>query len=47
MNEEINIKLLDYPENVRTRSGMYVGGLEDSSVIFREIIDNAFDESYA
>lgn len=47
MNEEISIKLLDYPENVRTRSGMYVGGLEDSSVIFREIIDNAFDESYA
>lgn len=47
IEEEINIVTLDYPENVRTRSGMYVGGLEDSSVIFREIIDNAFDESYA
>ena len=47
IDSEIEIKLLDYPENVRTRSGMYVGGLEDSSVIFREIIDNAFDESYS
>jgi DNA gyrase/topoisomerase IV subunit B len=47
IDSKIEIKLLDYPENVRTRSGMYVGGLEDSSVIFREIIDNAFDESYA
>lgn len=45
--EEINIEVKDFPENVRTRPGMYVGGVDDPSVIFREIIDNAFDESYA
>lgn len=44
---EIEIKLLEFPECVRKRPGMYIGGLEDPSVIFREIIDNAFDESYA
>lgn len=47
IEEEINIEVKDFPENVRTRPGMYVGGVDDPSVIFREIIDNAFDESYA
>lgn len=43
----IEIKLLEFPECCRMRPGMYIGGVEDPSVIFREIIDNFMDESYA
>ena len=43
----IEIKLLEFPECCRMRPGMYIGGVEDPSVIFREIIDDFMDESYA
>lgn len=46
-DSQIEIQLLEFPDCVRTRPGMYIGGLEDPSVIFREIIDNFMDESYA
>ena len=38
------IKLLKYPECVRTRPGLYVGGLDDASILLREVIQNALDE---
>lgn len=44
---EIEIKLLNYPDNVRTRPSMYVGGTENPDIIFREVTDNFCDESYA
>ena len=45
--KEIKIKLLEFPECVREKVGMYVGGAEDATVIFREIIDNSMDEAYS
>jgi DNA gyrase/topoisomerase IV subunit B len=45
--EEIEISVLEGPAIVRERAGMYVGSLENPDVIFREIVDNAFDEVYA
>lgn len=47
INDEIKIKLIEFPDCVRKRVGMYVGGAEDASVIFREIIDNSMDEAYS
>lgn len=44
---ENEIKLLNFPDNVRTRPSTYVGGLESPDNIFREVIDNSMDESYA
>lgn len=46
-NNEIEIKLLKFPDCIITRPSMYIGGLENPDVIFREIIDNAIDESYS
>jgi DNA gyrase/topoisomerase IV subunit B len=45
--KEIKIKLLEFPECVREKVGMYVGGADDATVIFREIIDNSMDEAYS
>ena len=45
--EEIEISVLEGPAIIRERAGMYVGNLENPDVIFREIVDNAFDEVYA
>lgn len=42
MNDEI--KLLRFPESVRQRIGMYLGGAESTDTMLREIIDNAIDE---
>ena len=41
---ENDIKLLKFPENVRRRPGMYIGGTQNPNVILREIIDNSIDE---
>lgn len=45
-DEEINIKELVYPVNVRTRLGMYLGSNENPDVALREVIDNAIDELF-
>lgn len=42
MKEEV-IRYLPFPENVRKRPSMYLGGLEDASVPLREICDNSCD----
>lgn len=41
---ENDIKLLKFPDNVRLRSGMYIGSTANPDVILREIIDNSIDE---
>ena len=41
-----DIITLKFPDNVRTRPGMYLGSLEDTSTLLREIIDNSIDEMY-
>jgi len=41
---ENNIRLLKFPDNVRLRSGMYIGSTANPNVILREIIDNSIDE---
>lgn len=46
MDQEINIVKLDWHEAIRTRSGMYIGGTENPSVLLREAIDNSIDELY-
>ncbi len=38
---------LDFPLNVRTRPGMYLGEMNCPDVILREAIDNSIDELYA
>ena len=46
-NDEVVISVLEGPEVIRQKPGMYIGGTENPDVIFREIVDNAFDEVYA
>lgn len=41
MSEQASISVLDYPENVRLRRGMY---LKDPDHTVFEIVDNAVDE---
>jgi len=41
---EIVIEQLDYPQNIRHRPEMYIGSTDNADVIFREIVDNSFDE---
>lgn len=43
-DKEIDIIALPYPDNIRTRLGMYLGSNEDPSVGLREVIDNSVDE---
>jgi DNA gyrase/topoisomerase IV subunit B len=43
---QINIIALEFPECVRQRMGMYVGGNDVPDVILREIIDNSVDELF-
>lgn len=45
-DKDIDIVELAYPDNVRTRPGMFIGSTEHPNVILREIIDNAVDESF-
>lgn len=40
------IKLLKFPESVRSRIGMYLGGTENTDTLLREIVDNSLDECY-
>lgn len=42
--KEINIVALEFPMNVRTRPGMYIGATDCPDVILREAIDNTSDE---
>lgn len=42
--DEIEIKRLKFPENIRRRSGMYIGSTLDPKVIIRELVDNSVDE---
>ena len=45
-NNNNEVKFLDFPENVRSRPQMYVGSVDNPSVIFREVVDNSIDELY-
>lgn len=40
------IKLLKFPECVRTRIGVYLGGSDSTDNLLREIVDNSLDECY-
>lgn len=40
------IKLLKFPECVRTRIGVYLGGSDNTDTLLREIVDNSLDECY-
>lgn len=42
-----DIVQLEFPQAIRKRYGMYVGSVENASVIEREAIDNSVDELYA
>lgn len=42
--KEINIIALEFPENVRTRPGMFIGATDCPDVILREAVDNSVDE---
>jgi topoisomerase-4 subunit B len=49
--QEDNIKTLVFPENIRTRPGMYIGKLGDGSspddgiyTLIKEVLDNSVDE---
>lgn len=42
-----NVELLKYPESIRTRPNMFVGELEDASLLLREVVDNSVDELYS
>lgn len=45
-DKEINIIALEFPESVRTRTGMYLGSTDNPDVCLREVIDNSVDELY-
>lgn len=47
MSNEIRIKSLVFPDNVRTRPGMYIGDTIEPSVVLREVVDNDIDEALA
>lgn len=44
MVNEQKIRTLGFPENIRTRPGMYIGSTHNPTVILREIVDNCKDE---
>lgn len=46
-SDEIVITALSDKDSVRSRPGMYVGAVNNPDVIFREVIDGSFDESFA
>lgn len=45
-DKEINIVQLKFPDNIRRRPGMFIGSVEEPSVLLREAIDNSIDEIY-
>ena len=44
-----SIEVLEFPDDVRTRPGMYIGGTTSEGMhhIFKEIFDNSVDEAVA
>jgi len=42
--EENKIDVLEFPENIRSIAGMYIGDANDCTNIVREAVDNAMDE---
>lgn len=46
-DNEIIITKLEFPDNVRTRPGMYIGETTNADVLLREIVDNSIDEVYS
>lgn len=47
MEKQSEIKQLDFPDNIRQNPMMMLGSLTDSSLLYREILDNARDELIA
>lgn len=45
-DKEIKIIQLEFPDNIRRRPGMFIGSIENPSVLLREAIDNSIDEIY-
>ncbi|MCU0523172.1 MAG: DNA topoisomerase IV subunit B, partial [Anaerolineae bacterium] len=47
--DESSIQVLEYPENIQRRPGMYVGGKGESALhhLAIEVIDNSVDEALA
>ena len=45
-DKDIEIVHLKFPENIRKRPGMYIGGIDNADVILREVIDNSIDELF-
>lgn len=43
--EENEIKLLNFPQNIKSAPGMYISTVSNADVILRETIDNSTDES--
>jgi len=46
LGKQDEIKLLKFPECIRARIGMYLGGTESTDTLLREIVDNSVDECY-
>lgn len=42
-NKEVTIVKLDYPDNVRTRMGMYGCDGTNADILYRELVDNSID----
>ena len=45
-DKEIEIIHLEFPDNIRTRSGMFIGSTDNPDIILREVIDNSIDELF-
>jgi len=45
--KQSEIKLLEFPQNIRQNPQFMLGDLRDSSLLFRELFDNARDELIA
>lgn len=44
LDKDIEIVHLKFPDNIRTRPGMFIGSTENPDIILREVVDNAIDE---
>lgn len=42
---QIEISKLKFPDSIREKAGMYIGGTSNPTNIVRELIDNAIDEA--
>lgn len=43
-SNDIKVRKLKFPENIRKRPGMYIGSTQNPSTIVRELVDNSIDE---